>query len=128
MSTRFHINKKVEHECFCGDKHEHERCFNLGVGVNRHAGYSVMLYLNPYCKNVKELKHWSRDGNIYNEYGKPYTHREFWDMVDESQKINPLLEDTQCGGFIDGYRFYFNDNDMDSGKYKKVGHRQYTSR
>lgn len=61
-----------------------------------------------YYKNVREMKEWLKNKQIWNEYGEEVPHEEFWELVKLKQdpeytKNNP--DDKNCEFEIDGYVF-----------------------
>lgn len=87
MSRRYHIIITTEEECnTCGHKHSHEACLDIATGVNRVHGYTMCLhmYRDKHYRDIEAMREWTKSGKIEDEYHKPFTHEEFWKLVDSS--------------------------------------------
>ena len=95
MGTNYYVKENV-----CPHCHRSSSDIHLGKSSG---GWKFTFQYNEgyYYKNIKELKQWLKGKEIWDEYDRKITHKEFWDMV-KSKQTNTTDE---CDISIDGYSF-----------------------
>ena len=80
MGTNYYIKKDTCQECGHTPPSIH-----LGKSSQ---GWQFSFQYNDgqYYKNVEEMKEWTKDKIITDEYERVISWEEFWEMVDEKQK------------------------------------------
>lgn len=84
MGTNYYIKADSCEKCGRSDGDIH-----LGKSS---AGWQFSFQYNggQYYKNVKEMKAWTKDKVIYDEYDAPVQYEDFWKMVKAKQKKSNL--------------------------------------
>jgi hypothetical protein len=71
-------------------------------------GWQFAFHLHgEHYKNIDEMKKWLKGKDIFDEYGKKITHKDFWKMVETKQGITDPESTDSIN--IGGYKFYERD-------------------
>lgn len=116
MGTNYYV--KAPTECgHCGGKHICKQAIHIGKSS---MGWQFTFAYNEgvFYKNLEEMKEWSRDKQIYDEYNRLMSFAKFWKMVESKMKfkshIDHNLEHGESpdayGHIIDG--IYFMDGEF----------------
>ena len=97
MGSNYYLRKICEH---CG------RYDELHLGKSS-AGWKFLFQKSKLINNLAEAVVLTCTYDIYDEYGRRITPKEFWDMVLEKQKEKSQT-DEYCE-IIDGFNFYEGD-------------------
>jgi len=104
VGTNYYIKKEVCEKCgrSDGDIHLGKSSFGWQFSFQYNGG--------QFYKNVKEMKVWTKDKDIFNEYGEKVSYEEFWEMVKSKQKKKfcnhaEMYKNQGNQHVIDGYSF-----------------------
>jgi len=102
MGTNYYIK---ENECVHCGRYEDIHLGKSSVGWQ----FSFQYNGGQYYKNVAEMKEWTKDKNIVNEYGENVTYKDFWEMVEAKQTDDNFNHASKYPSntehVIDGYSF-----------------------
>lgn len=103
MGTNYYAQADVE--CpECGEKHLCRQGLHLGKSS---FGWQFLFAFNggEFYKDVPTMRKFIEGKNIYDEYNKPISHSEFWQMVDKKQSVSNPESSSEYILDIGGYRF-----------------------
>ncbi len=78
MGTNYYTR---ENECRHCDRYEEIHLGKSSCGWE----FSFQYNGGEYYHNIKEMKQWLKDKNIFNEYGSKVSYKEFWKMVKDKK-------------------------------------------
>ena len=100
MGTNYYVEapRPCDH---CSETHICKEGIHIGKSS---FGWQFLFAYNggAYYKTYGELEEWLANKQIYDEYGKPITQKDFFNMVE--QKMADRADDV-AGFMIGGYRF-----------------------
>src|SRR5574343_829049 len=113
MGTNYSIRKNMCSHCQRAEEEVH-----LGKSS---CGWIFHFQYNSgkYYQDIEEMREWTKDKDIFNEYGEKVSYTEFWNMVEEAQNKENEKYTKENGVDVYGekYGFYigkylFTDNDF----------------